>query len=400
MPTSADLRGHATRVEFHLYFSVFCACYRYVGRLTIDYETFAIIASDCLFKNFLDKLCLFVKLKVRRQNPRDIGIMFQHRRGVTLVELMVVFAIIGVLLALMLPSVQRSRESARRISCQNNLRQTALALQAFHSFNKQIPSLYNGSFTNNGSTISYPRRYWDELHFHSWQTAILPQLEQSALYDQLDFTKAASDPSNQANVNVELSMFVCPSTSNYTSTVPHVRKYAPNDVIGTAARSDYEAIGGVLLSTESKDSMLLYSHIDFGIWGLPRYSKVVDVSQDGSYDGLNQTSFREVTDGLSNTIAVGEIAGRPDIYVRGKPDIPYGDPNGGHVMRSTWAISGSHIGIVLSKNKGVNETNVVGLYSFHEVGANVAFADGSVRLLSNSTDQKVIHELATRAGDE
>lgn len=320
------------------------------------------------------------------------------RSGVTLTELMVVLAIIGTLAALLLPAIQYIRESARRVNCQNNLRQSAIAIQLFHNSRKQLPSLCNGSFDYLGSTISFPGKYWDEYHFYSWQTALLPHLEQSSLYDRLDKKVAASSPSNQSNVRTELSVFLCPSTSNYTRFRP-VRQYSPNDVIGTSARSDYEAIGGVQLATERIGNMLSNIRVDQGVWGLPRHVGGRSVDQDGSYDAPKQTHFREVIDGLSNTIVIGEIAGRPDIYIRGKLDSVFGFVN--HpIINSAWAISGPYSSLLLDKNPTVNETNNGGLYSFHNSGANVAFADGSIRFLAASTDGVALHAMATRAGNE
>src|SRR5690606_19273053 len=76
--------------------------------------------------------------------------------GFTLVELLVVIAIIGILLSLLLPAVQQARESARRVTCQNNLRQAALAVISFHSSHQRLPSLYNGTYQHEGMMISTP----------------------------------------------------------------------------------------------------------------------------------------------------------------------------------------------------------------------------------------------------
>lgn len=323
--------------------------------------------------------------------------MIQPKRGLTLVELLVVFTILGILIAMLLPAIQQVRETVRMIVCQNNLRQTALAVQLFHSSSNQLPSLYNGSFEHDGQTISSPSKYLDEHHFHSWQVAILPHLEQTALYDRIDFKRAASDPSNQENVNVEQSLFLCPSTNNYTER-GHVWQNDPIVVIGRAARTDYEAIGGIwLASYVDKNHRLTHADVKFGIWGLPHYRKKANGTYDGTFDRVDPASFSNVADGLSNTIAVGEIAGRPDIYERGKPD----DVGGiGAILQPNWAISRSYQGIVLRKDRGVNETNLGGLYSFHKAGANVAFADGSVHLLSTSIDPTVVSALSTRSGGE
>ncbi len=326
--------------------------------------------------------------------------MKRRLRGITLVELLVVVAIIGLLVALLLPAIQSARESARRVSCQNNLRQCILAIQSFHDANRQLPPIYNGSFEYLGATKTFPEKYWDEYHFHSWRTALLPQLEQSTLYNRIDTKVAASSPSNQSIVRLELPVFLCPSTSNQTRFWP-VQQYAPNDEIGIAGRSDYVAIGGIVLGTESIGVMLSNIKVEQGVWGLPRHVKGKSVDQDRSYTAPKQTNFREISDGLSNTIVVGEIAGRPDVYIRGKLDRTFNSPGNTSVNCSAWAISGSYSTLLFKLNPKVNESNdLEGLYSFHTSGANVAFADGAIRFLADSTDSQALHAMATRAGVE
>jgi prepilin-type processing-associated H-X9-DG protein len=111
------------------------------------------------------------------------------------------------------------------------------------------------------------------------------------------------------------------------------------------------------------------------------------------------TDFDDIRDGLSQTVIVGEIAGRPDVYSHGKLDQVHNNA-GGRISRPAWGISGSYPGILLDKDTVVNESNRGGLFSFHAGGANVAFADGSIRMISESTDSKVVVAMATRAGGE
>src|SRR4051812_47847142 len=102
------------------------------------------------------------------------------RIGVSLVEVLVVIAIIAAVLLLLLPGVQAARETARRAQCQNHLRQQALAVLNFESGRRCLPSLFNGSF------LSQPRTAIDEFHFHSWRTPLLPYLGEDTVYKQLD----------------------------------------------------------------------------------------------------------------------------------------------------------------------------------------------------------------------
>ena len=191
-------------------------------------------------------------------------------------------------------------------------------------------------------------------------------------------------------------MFNCPSTNYYTR-YRRVRQYAPNVVIGIATRSDYEAIGGIHVASERIGKMLSNIKVDQGVWALPQHVIGRSVDQDESYRAPKQTRFSEVLDGLSNTIVIGEMAGRPDIYIRGKLDSVYGSVN--HpIIHSDWAISGHYGSILLFKTPRVNQSNQERLYSFHVSGANVAFADGlRFEFFRDSFDEQTLAPPCTKA---
>jgi prepilin-type N-terminal cleavage/methylation domain-containing protein/prepilin-type processing-associated H-X9-DG protein len=309
-------------------------------------------------------------------------------RGFTLVELLVVVSIIAVLTALLLPAVQSARESSRRAICQNNIRQIGVALQSYESHKRFLPALYNGTFLPAPSTVFHT------FHFHSWRIPILSQIEQESLLELLDLTVPATDPKNQAAINTNIAVFICPSTSNTHEVVPEVCSIDDPLVInGIAARSDYEAVYGthVIATTD-------FTTVRWGVWGEPLYDPITDTS-----NGYRQARLVDVTDGLSNTILVGERGGRPDIFDRGKSEVPYpyeGYANPPDSHQAAWGISTFWPWLVLWHEQGVNDTNKTGIYGFHPSGANVVMADGAVKFLAETIDHSVLSAMATREEGE
>lgn len=319
----------------------------------------------------------------------------RDRPGLTLIEILVVVSIVGLLAALLLPAVQSGRESARRATCQNNLHQIGLALHSHEAAHQFLPSLYNGKF------LPQPRTAIDEFHFHSWRTALLPQIERSDLFAQLNINAPATVAANQTAINVRISTFVCPSSNNPNQTVPDILGWndgaIPTAKVGTAARSDYEVAGGVQVARQTGMSYDLSIH-EFGGWGEPTYN-----TSNGSSVRYRKARLADITDGLSSTILVGERAGRPDIYRKGEPvnPYPYRDPmRGSDHHQAAWAISTHFVLTILWHEQLVNEGNGAGFYSFHPGGANVALADGSVRFLKETTAPAILKALVTRAGSE
>jgi len=320
------------------------------------------------------------------------------RRGLSLIEVLVVLTIVGLLLALLMPAVQKSRESARRATCQNNLRQQALAIQNFESAYGTLPALYNGDFQ------PLPRSVMYEFHHHSWRTAILPQLELGSLYERIDRSSPATIPANQVHVNVPVPSFLCPSTSSPSEIVPEVFLFngggLATEVVGTAARSDYEAVGGFqqIGALPSHAATGPLTGMRFGVWGEPRYDHSNNTFKVLSY---RVARFRDVTDGLSNTLLIGELAGRPDRYEKGKliDAYPPDDPGTGmDTHAATWEISTHFVWLVGYAE--INTANHRGFYSFHDAGANAAFADGSVRFLSETTSMETLSAMCTRSSGE
>ena len=124
--------------------------------------------------------------------------------AIVLIVLAVLFVCGGILAALLLQAVQAAREAARRVQCQNNLKQIALAMLNYEMANKSFPPAYIPDESGKPMT--------------SWRTLILPYIEEQPLYEQYDFNKPWDDPVNQRVVNTPLAAFHCPSEAGPTST--------------------------------------------------------------------------------------------------------------------------------------------------------------------------------------
>ncbi|MEX1042361.1 MAG: DUF1559 domain-containing protein [Pirellulaceae bacterium] len=256
-------------------------------------------------------------------------------RGFTLVELLVVIAIIGVLVALLLPAVQQAREAARRMQCQNHMKQIGLALHNSHDTYGQFPKGYD------------PDLGW------AWGTSILPFMEQTALYDQLA-------PTVQMNLNnatrlelvrTKIDGYLCPSDSGpdlNAKTVPE------NGSTKEIARSTYIGLMGTVNSYKSNHNETngtLYQH-----------SKV---------------RFADIIDGTTNTFLLTE---REYVYHRGT--IWAGtsnDSNGWHKHLQFNMVD-------TVAERPINGTSANCPSSMHPGGAQFMLSDGSVRFISENID--------------
>jgi prepilin-type N-terminal cleavage/methylation domain-containing protein len=244
-------------------------------------------------------------------------------KGFTLVELLVVIAIIGVLVGLLLPAVQAAREAARRMSCSNNFKQIGLAIHNYHSAYKQLP-LHGGGTHPTIQTNIWSSSNTGNNHRLSFLVAITPFVEQQALWEVI------SNPYNDGT-NQYPAMGPTPNRRQYRPWATEVPTYrCPSDPgVGLPAlgRSNYAACLG--------DSA--YRGRDGTLWvrrnapSLPYpenngFARRANAKNRGFFKPQDETKFRDCLDGLSNTIAAGEIAtdlGQRDIRTMG-----WDGPNG------------------------------------------------------------------------
>jgi len=297
----------------------------------------------------------------------------RRARGFTLIELLVVIAIIAILIALLLPAVQQAREAARRSACKNNLKQLALGLHNYEATYGLLPPGYLHKFDPAGSGANH-------MGF-AWGCMILPQLEQKNLYDQFNFNIPVFDPSQQVARERHLPVFLCPSdpysgggfiVRNATSTPPE--RYAA---------ASYAANWGPSSASVNLDATPLQSQ--------------------GVFYRNSSTKFRDITDGLSNTLFLGERTNGP---------IPGGTLADGHSLFETaWCAAARNIQeptddhghmILFETQYRPNErdTDDKGLSAPHTGICQFAMADGSVRAISENIDAGVYNSLGTRAGGE
>jgi prepilin-type processing-associated H-X9-DG protein len=312
-----------------------------------------------------------------------------RRPGFTLLELLVIIAILAIVIGLLLPAVQKVREAAARLRCQNNLKQIALAVHAYEAANGALPPTYFDSPA--GSPPG-----------HSWAPFTFPYLEQGNLVRGYNFSVTWWVPPNRAIVATQIKVLQCPATPNQDRMEDKPENPPPNK---TGACSDYFPPTGV--------------HPDVNLSLPPNQQVPAAADLRGTItwlDRASNTSNRliDVTDGLSNTFLLAECAGREDVW-RGRTMYPVNFTSTPKVRArgGAWATTDNPYTIgqrtAWDVNFGpipgpirINNSNEWGhcFYSFHSGGANFAFADGSVRFLSESTSLAVLVALTTRAGGE
>jgi prepilin-type N-terminal cleavage/methylation domain-containing protein/prepilin-type processing-associated H-X9-DG protein len=308
-------------------------------------------------------------------------------RGFTLVELLVVIAIIGVLVALLLPAIQAAREAARRTQCLNQIRQISIASQNFADVKKHFPSAA------------------DQFGY-SHLAQILPYHEQLALNSLLNFNPdfqavdAPWDNENDPNIReayfTPIPMYKCPSSPELEET--QLRASGNSDLEESPLRGHYGAVMGCKFNcsgASQNDPICPVNPVGGCTTG--------GVATNGVMYVFSKTGFKDVTDGTSNTLLVGEVAG--DIGPSRTWMAGVADPKDG----GYWVYSGKNVFWPINFATHTRATNEPALRirlndrsfgSYHPGGAHFAFADGSGRLLNDELDEQVYLALASRNGGE
>ncbi|MCC9602451.1 DUF1559 domain-containing protein [Stieleria sp. JC731] len=242
------------------------------------------------------------------------------RKGFTLVELLVVIAIIGILVGLLLPAVQAAREAARRMSCSNNFKQIGLAIHNYHSAFKQLPLAGGGtSRAINNQDVSNRSNRW----FLSYAVGILPYMEQQGLWDKISNPSVETVTGGNPPNGQWPAMGPCPWVSNYKPWATEIPTYrCPSDPQSSPpglGRINYAVCYGDASNTVNNGGRNEGGYIsnqnnptnsDFFGRGPTDFNWLVERSQAanrGFFWARRKTAFRDVLDGLANTIAAGEI---------------------------------------------------------------------------------------------
>jgi prepilin-type N-terminal cleavage/methylation domain-containing protein len=192
--------------------------------------------------------------------------MVRRRSAFTLIELLVVIAIIAILIGLLLPAVQKVREAAARLQCQNNLKQIGLGLHNYHSAYGAFPPGSNPK----GFTVV---------------TQLLPFMEQGNIYNQIDLTASANSPANAGPTGMTIKILLCPSDrtnqtppgqggNNYFANYGTEPQFFQNSSVANGVFALREASGGVRLTdvTDGTSNTAAFSELRKGDYNSARYS--------------------------------------------------------------------------------------------------------------------------------
>lgn len=293
----------------------------------------------------------------RRERWRDVS----SRAAFTLVELLTVIAILGILIALLLPAVQAAREAARRTQCKNHLKQIGLGILNYESVHRVFP---------------LPKTVQPD---HNLLTFLLPYVEQQAIYDQYDWNSNWSSARNRPARENAIETYLCPTAPSDRSC--RNRRYHATDY--ATCENIHGSVSGPLVAAGVIRDRRSWYNLFQPYWEGP-------------------SKAAAVRDGLSNTFMLFECSGRPLKYLengrRGDPDATPKEPISG----AEWASAEAEFWIheVCNGSQLFNCSNRNEIYSFHPGGANFLYGDGSVQFHSETIEAETFVSLFTRAADD
>jgi prepilin-type processing-associated H-X9-DG protein len=331
---------------------------------------------------------------------------------------LVVIAIIGILVALLLPAVQAAREAARRSQCVNNLRQLGTALHNFEGTYKRLPV---GSFYDESASVLKPgmRATWN------WVTSIMPFLEEGAVVGTLDMVISSTNPNNSGFPNnppnparvasIRLPGLVCPSDELANNPILQNRRQTGRNPLTAQGLWYTGSMGPTIpdicdwLPADARDAARVCMGADFGT-DLPPPGPGGERYRSGCYPGSGRLqcvqpglavgmfnreatpygiAFRQVTDGTTNTFLVGETLPGHCVW--------------NCVFCPNFPLSSTHIPMnTMETDGGIPQIywRTSGYKSMHPGGANLMMGDGSVHFVPQTIDYFVYNELGTTAGGE
>lgn len=292
-----------------------------------------------------------------------------RRRGLSLIELLVVIGIIGLLVALLLPAVQQAREAARRASCLNNLRQIGLAIQNYHGFEQCFPC---GVFAGSDPRLESPgvpcRGVYPD---RSFLVAILPQLEQAALYNSMNHWVSVYGPENGTVARTSVSMYICPSDGG----AGRARPMWTNTVLAPWVDGRESVTTSYVGSFGS-----LFVHCLPDYYGTTCQVDPRTLAQaNGAFSGTSPVRIASVTDGLSMTMMLSERA-MSSLKTEAEDSFDYrafGDWYIGDLGDTLFSAE-------FPPNPKRKSLRAGSATSQHPGGVNVGFCDGSARFVKDS----------------